>query len=131
MENASPIADVPVAHALDMAILGPLAPVAIAMCPLAASTIKLATRNGEILLAPFVCKVSCPFKNVSEPPAPDPKIIPISSAFCSQISSWLSSKASSVDNNANFTLRFICFSCFADTLLSSRNSSVGSFFTSA
>ena len=57
---AEPIAAAPVAQALTTATLGPRAPVWMEMCPLAASTTKLAMRNGETRLGPRVCNAWSP-----------------------------------------------------------------------
>ena len=81
-EGGNPAGGVkPVAHALTTAMFGPRAPVAIAMWPLIASSMKFATRNGVIRRGPFSSSTFWFSTIMSTPPPPELNMTATSSAL--------------------------------------------------
>ena len=74
--KASPMAWLPVAHAVTTEVFGPLAPKRMEMRPDAMLTISIGMRNGETRSGPFSCRMCSPSSNVVMPPMPEPTIVP-------------------------------------------------------
>ena len=80
MRNASPIAWLPVAHAVTTEEFGPLAPKRIETRPAAMFTISIGMMNGDTRSGPFVFRTSSPSSSVVIPPIPEPINTPNRSA---------------------------------------------------
>ncbi len=70
--NESPIAWVPVAHAVQTAEFGPFAPVRMETCPEARLTIIPGIRNGLTRSGPFSRRIWCWRSKRFIPPIPEP-----------------------------------------------------------
>ena len=68
----SPMAWAPVAQAVALAMLGPLAPKRMLTCPAARLTMLAGMKNGEILRGPPSISAVCSRSMTSKPPMPEP-----------------------------------------------------------
>ncbi len=76
MRAASPIAWLPVAHAVTIAEFGPLAPKRIEIRPEAMLMISMGMKNGETRSGPLLRRTLCVSRSVLIPPMPDPTRTP-------------------------------------------------------
>ncbi len=83
VSHASPSAWPPVAQADTVAKLGPMAPVAIAICPAATFAIPMGMKNGEMRSGPRSPISSTLSNSVATPPSPEPTITPVRAAMAS------------------------------------------------
>ena len=81
VSHASPRAWPPVAQADTVAKLGPMAPVAIAICPEPTLAMPIGMKNGEIRSGPRSAITSTLSNSVDTPPRPEPTITPVRSAI--------------------------------------------------
>ncbi len=102
---ASPIECVPVEHAVTIAMLWPRIPVSIAIWPDAVSTSMLAMKNGLTSRGPFLSQISLLSIISFGSPAPDAKMIPMSSRFSVVTSIPESASACFAAATPNWTLR--------------------------
>ncbi|MPN54873.1 hypothetical protein SDC9_202551 [bioreactor metagenome] len=112
---ASPIAEVPVAHAVQTAIHAPLAPKRIAKLPAAMLAIILEINIEETFFIPLSIRSLCSVHKVLNPPIPEPKYTASRSGAIAP-TNLLSSMASSPAYKAYCTNK----SVFRKTALSMR-----------